>query len=103
MIVMIGIRMVVMLIIMKMMVKRLWQLWDPGALPIIMNDSDCGGHLDEDQEGHVLSNAGSGPLDVRDGGAHEPRVLVAPGLHVAQRHRPEDVAHRAAAAVAERR
>ena len=92
-----------MVMIMTMMVKRLWQLLEPGALTMIMNDSDRGGHLGKDQEGHVLPNAGSGPLDVRDGGAHEPRVLFAPGLHVAQWHRPEDVAHRAAAAVAERR
>ena len=88
---------------MTMMVKRLWQLLDPGALPIIMNDSDCGGHLDEDKEGDVLSNAGSGPLDVRDGGAHEPRVQPAPPLHVAPgHHRPEDEPHGAAAAAAER-
>ena len=36
MFVMIGIRMVVVVIIMKMMVKRLWQLLEPGALPMIM-------------------------------------------------------------------
>ena len=36
MFVMIVIRMVAMLIIMKMMVKRLWQLLEPGALPMIM-------------------------------------------------------------------
>ena len=48
-------------------------------------------------------DAGPGPLDVCDGGAHEPRVVAAPGLHVAQRHRPEDVPHRAAAAAPERR
>ena len=42
---------------------------------------------------HDHQQAGPGPLDVCDGGAHEPRVVAAPGLHVAQRHRPEDVPH----------
>ena len=33
---------------------------------------------------------GPGPLDVRDGGAHEPRVQPPPSLHVAQWNRAED-------------
>ena len=46
---------------------------------------------------------GPGALDVRDGGAHEPRVQPAPPLHVAPgHHRPEDEPHGAAAAAAER-
>ena len=46
---------------------------------------------------------GPGPLDVRHGGAHEPRdLLPPPSLHVAQRDRSEDVPHRPAAATTER-
>ena len=48
-------------------------------------------------------HTGPGPLDVCDGGAHEPRGgPPPPSLHVAQRHRPKDEPHRAAAALTER-
>ena len=47
-------------------------------------------------------NTGPSPLDVRHGGAHEPRVLPPPRLHVAQWDRPEDEHHRTATALTER-
>ena len=58
--------------------------------------------LPQGRDGQVRG-LGTGPLDVCDGGAHEPRVVAAPGLHVAQWHRPENVTHRTATASSERR
>ena len=45
---------------------------------------------------------GPGALDVRHGRAHEPRVLLAPSLHVAQCRRPEDEPNRTTSTPTER-